>query len=102
MDIISALRSVCFWRGGAAPVATKVIEKIVTHGVEHGGAEWIAKKYYTLKYPKWFRAGGKYSEALVPKLAGYFKIGAKILSVAGWVVFDLEIYECTKKCMKCL
>ncbi len=88
--------------GAEAPAVTKGIEGIVTHGVEQWGAEWAAKEYYTLKYPKWFKAGGKYSEVLVPKLAGYLKFGAKILSVAGWAVFDLEIYKCVKKCMECL
>jgi hypothetical protein len=89
--------------GVFAPAVMKGLEKIVAHGVENaGGAEWIAQKIYTLKYPKWFKAGGKSSKVLVPKLAGYLKSGAKALSVLGWAVFDLELFECINKCMECL
>jgi hypothetical protein len=85
-----------------APVSAKGVEELATRGVEHGGAEWVAKKYYTFKYPNWFTAGGNYSKVLVPKLAGYMKLGAKAISVVGWGYFIYEEYECVKKCKKCL
>jgi RHS repeat-associated protein len=85
-----------------APVGAKGAEELSTQMIEHGGAEWIARKYYTFKYPNWFTAGGRYSKVLVPKLAGYMKLGAKTLSVAGWGYFIYEEYKCVKKCIKCL
>jgi RHS repeat-associated protein len=38
-------------------------------GAEAGGAEELGRRYYTYKYPRWFRAGGRYSRVLVPQFA---------------------------------
>jgi RHS repeat-associated protein len=94
-----------FLDGGVfASVIGKLFEEIITKGwLEHGGGEWIARHYYTKKWPKWFRAGGRYSKYWVPRLAGYVELGGKTASLLGWAVLYYEIYyKCIKKCEKCL
>jgi len=62
-------------------------------GWELGGGVYVAKKYYTWKYPKWFKAGGKYSKKLVPKFVK--KVGG------GFAVFGAyEAWKCYQEC-KC-
>jgi RHS repeat-associated protein len=60
-------------------------------GSELGGATYIAKKWYSWKYPKWFKAGGKYSRKLVPKLAE--KFGACLAPLA-----IKDAWDCYHEC----
>ena len=63
----------------------------VDFGNELGLGKEAARRYYTFRYPKWFRAGGRYSKVLVPKLA------ARI----SWALLPMtarDIAECYNKC----
>ena len=60
-------------------------------GAELGGATYAAKKWYSWKNPKLFKAGGKYSKKLVPKLAG--KLSACLAPLA-----IKEASDCYKEC----
>lgn len=60
-------------------------------GSELGGASYVARKWYSWKYPKWFKAGGKYSKKLVPKLAG--KISACLAPMA-----VKDAWDCYQEC----
>jgi RHS repeat-associated protein len=88
--------------GAPPPAFAKGIEEAIKEFLKHGGAEKIARKYFSKKYPKWFQAGGKYSKVLVPGLANKIMLGAKFISGVGWIYFIYEEYACAKKCMKCL
>jgi hypothetical protein len=91
----------CMTGGAFAPAVTESLKEAAVKGTEESADYW-AKKYYTQKYPKWFKAGGKHSEKLVPRLAEKIKFGAKAVSILGWAYFDYEIYGCIKKCKECL
>ena len=60
-------------------------------GAELGGSTAAARRWYTWKYPKWFKAGGKYSKKLVPKLAG--KISACLAPLA-----IKDAWDCYQEC----
>ncbi|MCL5096522.1 MAG: hypothetical protein M1608_03105, partial [Candidatus Omnitrophica bacterium] len=60
-------------------------------GAELGGGTYVARKCYTWKYPKWFKAGGKYSKKLVPKLAG--KISGCLAPLA-----IKDAWDCYQEC----
>jgi hypothetical protein len=62
-------------------------------GAELGGAEVFARKWYTWKYPHWFRAGGRYSRVLVPRFAARVSVGLAVFGTA-------EAWHCYEKC-KC-
>lgn len=59
-----------------------------------GAGEELGRRYYTAKYPRWFKAGGRYSKVLVPRFTG---------ALAGYVLAPLSICEaihCADKCWK--
>lgn len=63
-----------------------LIHELVETGLkraEHTGTTLAAQKYYTHKYPNWFKAGGKYSKVLVPSTAGKLALGVKSVSIVG-------------------
>ena len=84
--------------GASAPILTKGAESAAEPLFEKMGTA-AGRKYYTWKYPKWFKAGGKHSKVLAP---GFGMTVAKAVSVVGWGFLIYEEYECMKKCMKCL
>jgi len=59
---------------------------------ELGGNKIAASYYYKLKYPHWFKAGGRYSKVLIPRLASR-------LTVAGLLTIPCDIIDCMSKCM---
>jgi hypothetical protein len=91
----------CMTGGIFAPAVTEVMKGIAVESAERSADYW-ARRHYTNKYPKWFKAGGKYSEKLVPRYAGKIKFAAKAVNILGWAYFDIEIYRCIKKCKECL
>jgi RHS repeat-associated protein len=60
-------------------------------GSEFGGATYAARKWYSWKYPRWFKAGGKYSKKLVPKLAGK-------LNVCLAPLVAIDVWDCYNQC----
>jgi hypothetical protein len=60
-------------------------------GAELGGAEEVGRRFYTLRYPRWFKAGGRYSKVLVPQFANRLSglLAAKSLC---------ETAHCFQKC----
>jgi RHS repeat-associated protein len=59
-----------------------------------GGGKVAGRFYYSQKYPRWFKAGGRYSKVLVPRFAG---------ALAGYVIAPLSICQairCANKCWK--
>ena len=51
-----------------------------------------ARFYWTNKYPKWFKAGGKYSKVLVPRVARRFSFFVTFL------IAPYDIYHCYREC----
>ena len=60
---------------------------------ELGGAAFVAKRWYSWKYPNWFRAGGRYSKVLVPRFAARASFAFAVLGL-------YDAYHCYKEC-KC-
>jgi len=87
----------CLTKGSLPPVITTLIKEAIIKGAEHT-APVLAGAIYYMKYPKWFKALGKYSEVYVPRLAGRIQSVAKGVSVVGWFIFYGEIYHCAQKC----
>jgi RHS repeat-associated protein len=84
------------FKGLAAAAAAKGVEEAATHAAEHGGSK-AAGIYYHFTDGR-FTAWGRQSKVLVPKAAGNIAKVAKGVSVAGWILTDVElahgIYEC--------
>lgn len=75
------------------PSAEKGGEELLGHAAE----KWGANGWYRFK-DKRFRAWGKKSIVLVPKLAAKIGAVASKLSVIGWVWMGYEAAECIKEC----
>jgi RHS repeat-associated protein len=56
------------------------------------GAE-LGRLYYTAKYPKWFKAGGRFSKVLVPRLALRLGGGLAVLGLC-------EVPHCIERCLE--
>jgi len=69
--------------------------------IEVGGGTWSSRIWYTLKYPNWFVAWGKYSTVLVPQLTEKITMAASKISIIAWLYFYYEMGKCVKDCMEC-
>lgn len=81
------------------PLLIHAIAETGLKWAEHEGATLATRKYYTLKYPNWFKAGGKYSKVLVPNTAGKLALGVKSVSILGWAYFSIEALDIADKCV---
>jgi RHS repeat-associated protein len=57
----------------------------------------MAMLYYHHKYPKWFKAWGRSSKVLVPRLGARIATG---ISLVGWGLTAYDAYKCYDKCQE--
>lgn len=60
-------------------------------GGEFGGNKKLAQTYFKNKYPRWFKAGGKYSKVRVPRLKNGLGLMLAVMSAC-------DALECMKAC----